>query len=345
MICELMMKKYIKLLGYLISVLFLYITFKGIDFFLLFKYFKYINFYYIAFALVLDVGFIAIRGLYQINNLYYVKPDIKFVTSNTSIAIAYFYNTILPARLGEMVRVFFLAKKEDISKTSILSYIFIEKIMDLAVILLLFSLIIVLGFKDVKLVNTLVSFLGIIGLIVFLLFIYLRFNKKILLGFFKFIPKRLHEIINKFNTNIMEGFRCFRTVEQIFKGIVLLISGWAIVIAIFFLISYPYVQLLGLPFYSCVFFMVFSTLSLTIPSAPSGIGVMDYGLFLAVKLLSNNLQPQVNLVAAFVITMHCFLIAIDLIAGGFIMIYHKIHLKTILINECYRLGENNGTRN
>ena len=64
-------------------------------------------------------------------------------------------------------------------------------------------------------------------------------------------------------------------------------------------------ELLDLPLYSCLVFMVFSALSLSIPSAPAGIGVVHYGLYLAVSLLGGEIvDTQTDIVAAFVISIH-----------------------------------------
>ena len=100
------------------------------------------------------------------------------------------------------------------------------------------------------------------------------------------------------------------------------------ILAIFGLVSYPFVELLDLPLYSCLVFMVFSALSLSIPSAPAGIGVVHYSLFLAVTMLGGKIvETQTDIVAAFVISTHFFVILLDVLVGGGIMIFYKINYK------------------
>lgn len=99
-------KRYLKIIGYLISALFLYLTFRGTDFNLIIRHLNYLNLYYIAGALIFNLCFFAIRGFYQINNLHYIKCDIAFSNSITSIGIAQFYNVIFPVRIGEAIRTF-----------------------------------------------------------------------------------------------------------------------------------------------------------------------------------------------------------------------------------------------
>ena len=98
---------------------------------------------------------------------------------------------------------------------------------------------------------------------------------------------------------------------------------------VFGLISYPYIKLLNLPIYSCLLFTVFSALSLTIPSAPAGIGVMHYGLFLSVKMLDSEIvESQIDIVAAFTIITHFFVVLFDVFVGAVIMLLYNLSTKS-----------------
>ena len=100
--------------GYLISLVFLYLTFKDINFIAVIDYLSVTNLLYISVAIGITVLFFIIRGYYQINNLRYINRNISFSSSTASIGIAQFYNVILPARMGEITRVYFLSKKSGI---------------------------------------------------------------------------------------------------------------------------------------------------------------------------------------------------------------------------------------
>lgn len=316
--------KYLKFAGYVISLFFLYFTFKDTNFPVILDNLKNVNLPYLLFALGLNFLFFALRGLYQINNLHFLKPGIPFLISFHSIGIAQMYNVMFPARLGEFLRAFFLSQKQGLKTTSVLSYIFIEKIMDLLVILSLLLLFAKFKFEDMEIANTIAFFGGGIFLIVLLMVFYFRFNQKFLSICEKLIPRNLYDLVHKTNLDVLEGLKFFRTVKQVLKSITLLVLSWGIILCIFWLVSYPYVILLGLPLYSCIFFMVFSALSLSVPSAPAGIGVMHYGLFLAVKVLGGNVVvSKINLVAAFVISMHFFLMSLDVATGGGIMLLSR----------------------
>ena len=100
------------LFGYLISLFLLYITFKDVNFDKVFNYLSKINLLMVFFAIILNIFFVWVRGIYQKNNLYLTTPNIKLNTSIISVGIALFYNVILPTRLGDIVRAIFISLKD-----------------------------------------------------------------------------------------------------------------------------------------------------------------------------------------------------------------------------------------
>jgi uncharacterized membrane protein YbhN (UPF0104 family) len=106
------MKQPLKYIGYLLSLIFMYLTFRDVDYHALVSSFTYINVPLLVFALAVNVCFFTLRGLYQTSNLIYLKNNIPFSVSLNSIALAQCYNTFLPARIGELIRVFFYPKKQ-----------------------------------------------------------------------------------------------------------------------------------------------------------------------------------------------------------------------------------------
>lgn len=316
--------KYIKVLGYLISIIFLYVTFKNTDLNLIFNYLYVGNIYLLLAALLFYIFFFVVRGFYQINNLLFLKSDIPFFISFSSLGIAQFYNVIFPARLGEVIRAFFLSKKQGLQKASILSYVFIEKFLDMLIILLFLLLIIFLRTKNTELMNLLTFFSILSFSIIFSAIGYIQFNKPILHFIHLISPNKVHSLIDRFNLEILDGLKFFKTTRQVIKSILLLLLSWAIMLGVFWLVSYPYVKLLGMPFYSCLFFMVFSALSLCIPSAPAGIGVMHYSFLLSIKILmGGNIDAHINVIAAFVINMHFIIMLLDIMTGGGIIAFYK----------------------
>ena len=318
---------YIKIAGYLISLLFLYLTFKDIDFEKALSYLYVTNYYYLIAAVGFNICFFITRSFYQINNLYFISNKLKFIESLTSIGIAQFYNVIFPARMGELIRIYFLSKLNGIKKATVLSYILVEKVIDVLFILTLLLVIIVFFMQgEVQLFNALSYLAVILSLIIVVMFLYIRFNKNMILILKMIFPINIYRKFDLLNEEIFTGLHFFKSKIQIIKSILLLLLSWICILAIFWLVSYPFVELLDLPLYSCLVFMVFTALSLSIPIAPAGIGVVHYSLFLAVTMLGGKVvETQTDIVAAFVISTHFFVMLLDVLVGGSIMIFYKIN--------------------
>ena len=91
------------------------------------------------------------------------------------------------------------------------------------------------------------------------------------------------------------------------------------------LLSYPFINQLNLPNYSAIYFLFFSAIALSLPSAPSGIGTVHYGLYLAVQILMGGdaSNSQSDLIAALIISLHLLLVILDVIVGGAILLVYR----------------------
>ena len=116
--------------GYLFSLSLLVVVFKDTNFERVFGYLKKIDPFLVLLALLLNIIFIWIRGVYQKNNLYITTPNIRTNTSIVSIGISLFYNAILPTRLGDVIRAVFISLRDNIKKKRLLPYILVEKVID-----------------------------------------------------------------------------------------------------------------------------------------------------------------------------------------------------------------------
>ena len=162
---------------------------------------------------------------------------------------------------------------------------------------------------------------------------YIKYNKKFIHFLKSLISKKLNKLCSEINHEVINGISFFKNKKQITKSFVLLISGWIVIIFIYYILSYPFINELNLPNYAPIYFFVFSAIALALPSAPSGIGTVHFGLYLAVQILMDGDVSigQSDLVAALIISLHFLLAMLDIIIGGIIlMIYrHKNSVKFI----------------
>ena len=310
--------------GYLISLSLLVIVFKDTNFERVFEYLKKIDPFLVLLALLLNIIFIWIRGVYQKNNLYITTPNIRIGTSIVSIGISLFYNAILPTRLGDVIRAVFISLKNNIKKKRLLPYILVEKVIDFLFVIFFFILIVIIE-SEVEILAYLFVTLAVITIFIITFILYVKFNKKVISFVQSIIPSKLNKLFFEFNHEAINGMSCFKTKNQIVKSLALLISGWVIILGIFYILSYPFINQLNLPNYAAIYFLVFSAIALSLPSAPAGIGTVHYGLYLAVQILIGGDIPtsQSDLVAALIISLHFLTVILDVLVGGTIMLIYR----------------------
>jgi len=333
--------------GYLVSLSLLVIVFKDTNFERVFEYLKKIDPFLVLLALLLNVIFVWIRGAYQKNNLYITTPNIRTGTSIVSIGISLFYNAILPTRLGDVIRAVFISLRDNIKKKRLLPYILVEKIIDFLFVIFFFFLIVIIESED-EILSYLFVTLAVIIISIITFILYVKFNKKVINFVLSIVPAKFNKLFSEINHEAINGMSCFKTKNQIAKSLVLLISGWVIILCIFYILSYPFIDQLNLPNYSAIYFLFFSAVALSLPSAPSGIGTVHYGLYLAVQILMGGdvSNDQSDLVAALIISLHFLLVVLDVIVGGVILLLATMNilegLKIFLHQELEKIWEMGG---
>lgn len=312
-------------IGWGISIIFLYLTFRGTDVTNFPDYFEGLDILYLIYALIANGIFIVIRGLYQINNLCHINSEIHLSVSCFSVAKGLLFNVLYPARYGDFSKMLFLSRKINVNKSIVFSYLLIERLLDIIVILSLSIIVLYLNSGLYDMVVMLRYTVLLIMMILLFLFIYVKYNSLIVRIISAIIPHNVFVYLIKINADILKGFSVYKTKTQFLNSLLLLLLSWIVMLGVFWFISYPFVNHFHLPLYSCLVFMVFTALSLSVPSAPAGIGVMDYSLLLAVKTIGGDFAyTHIVEAAAFVISMHLFLLLCDLIVAGGFVLYGKL---------------------
>jgi len=130
------MKKKHLFIGILIVALSSYYAFKNVSLSELGNALKSVHYLYLVpavFFVALTFLFRAIRWRYLVSS---VKKDIKTTHLFSPLMIGFMGN-ILPARAGELIRAYLLGKQENISFSASFATIFVERLMDMLIFLLL----------------------------------------------------------------------------------------------------------------------------------------------------------------------------------------------------------------
>jgi len=286
-------------LSLLIGLLFLYLAFKNVD---LGKTFELIR----NAALLPIFMSLAVRGtgLWVRSKRWQIL--LKPVKSTSSLnlfrilSVAEMGNYLLPARIGEVIRIVMVAKKEAISKASALASVFVDRFLDLlALLILLASLSFLFDFPDLIQKGCMIAagFLAVITMVCILLLRFNEFFEKIANRFLAKTPKvliKFEEGMHRF----LDGLVIMRQTRQMVQATLISLFLWLSYGFAFYLVL---VSLnIDLPWYAA--FVVAATVGLAeaIPSTAGYVGTFEFFAVAALAVFS----IEKSIVLAFVLIAH-----------------------------------------
>jgi glycosyltransferase 2 family protein len=220
-----------------LTIIFLYLAYRGNDFSLLFEELKKANYAYAltgSFIGVVIGGYIrALRWRYFLDPL---KKNIGMEILFSSMMVGYMMNSIIP-RSGEIYRPVLLANREGISKASVFGTIVVERIFDIITLLVAFGF--CLFFYREKLSNTFADYnlesfalytsLAVLVFVIFILVILFNIERSEIIierVLRNILPKKFHDKIHKFFMSLINGFLFIKYPKYYFKILALSILLW-----------------------------------------------------------------------------------------------------------------------
>ena len=252
------------------------------------------NYLYVAPAVALYLIGVVFRTMRWQMLLLHIKP-ISNHRLFPVVVIGYMANNLLPMRLGEVVRSYYLGEREQISKSSALATIFIERVFD-ALTLLLFVAIVALfvpisgvaegfgaqwGISPALLAAGLsLPFVAAFG--VMLLFSRLPDRtRNVAIAIMKPLPRRFpHERALHIVDYFLAGFAPLTSVRTIGLLFALSVPVWAFETGLFYLIGYSfgfhhiYDNMWHLAA-AMALVTALANIGSSIPSSPGGIGIFE----------------------------------------------------------------------
>ena len=210
------------------------------------------------------------------------------------VVVGYMANNLLPMRLGELVRSYYVGEREGISKTSALATIFVERVLDALVLLFFIAAIslfipisgLVDGLSDefdiprpVLLVATTVPFVAVFGLLV----LSARFPSRsgaIILAIFGLLPERFRGPLAGMTAMFIDGLRPLRAPGTLALLFALSVPVWLFESGLFFLAGFSFhlddaFDSLGAMATAAVLVTAVANIGSSIPAAPGGIGLFE----------------------------------------------------------------------
>jgi hypothetical protein len=246
----------------------------------------------ISYEYLIPIFLTQVMGLvvfsYRWRSLLERKINLKHAISSSFIGYA--ANMVLPARGGDLFRVYYSRNETEVAYFNLLSKLFIEKVLDFIFVVISGSL----AFFIINYTNptgqnfTLFFVSGLILVGMFFSLYLLRFQNELLQKILHkvFIKLKKEEFYKGHIQKHVIDLETFLHFNKLFRLLVLTFGSW-----IFYLSNYYFVsKMLGVELNTLelVFILFCGAMSLAVPSAPSGIGVFHAAIFSGFLLLGKN---------------------------------------------------------
>jgi len=305
------MRKIKPVLGIIISLFFLLLALKDIHIENILSIIKKVNFSLLVVTLVIILAGLSQRAIRWGLILNPARRE-KFQNLFSVLMVGYFGNNVLPARMGEIFRIFALHKNYHYGKSRTLATIVLEKIFD--VLILLFFFIIIISFAPlpiwIKNGGVLLG-LGFVGIMSFL-FLFTHKKEKALkvLDFFAFsfsekMVRRGRDILEKFD----EGLRILKTKKDLFIVIIFSFSIWITEFFFIYAVIRSFNVQLGLT--GVVFLSIILNLGMLIPSSPGYVGTFQFLCIMALKPFGVDKETALSIS----IVLHILALAVTTLIG------------------------------
>lgn len=202
---------------------------------------------------------------------------LKWKNLFVSMMIGYLANNMLPARGGELIRIWILGKREKLPKSTVLATIMVEKVADLLVILLLLAFLLFFFPLPVWLQGVGVVAGGCCVLAVLLVSLRkingLRLLARIL-RLLKFLPAHIMKIVRNIGKAFVAGVSGIFNGKNSLSFVIYTALIWVCEVLITFLLAQSFH--LPLSFMESLFLIVVIGISSMIPSSPGAIGTFEF---------------------------------------------------------------------
>jgi uncharacterized protein (TIRG00374 family) len=205
----------------------------------------------------------------------------------SATAIAFMFNNLLPARLGEFVRAYAIGRSENISKSAAFATIVYERVVDV------FTLIVLLWFCLLKVEGPDWLQRSGIALVVFnlallaLLFAMFRYRNRFTATLARVcqpLPERFRGKLVGWTNSFVEGLGVLSDRSALLPVVLLSIPVWGFAtLGIYYCLLAIDMQL---PFLASIVLVVLISLGSMIPSAPAYIGTMQYACIVGLAIYS-----------------------------------------------------------
>lgn len=205
----------------------------------------------------------------------------------SATAIAFMFNNLLPARLGEFVRAYAIGRSEGVSKSAAFATIVYERVVDVftLIVLLWFCLLKVEGPDWLRKSGVLLIVFNVaLLLVLFVMFRYRQQSTALVRRLSRPLPARLGDKLVGLTDSFTGGLGVLSDKSALLPVVLLSIPVWGFAtLGVYYCLVAIDMQL---PFLASVVLIVLISLGSMIPSAPAYLGTMQYACIVGLSIYS-----------------------------------------------------------
>jgi hypothetical protein len=284
-----------------------------------------VNVGYIIMATVLMVYSVAVRAKrWQYILDPFEKAPVGLLFSSTMVG--YFGNSVLPFRMGELLRGYVLSQRTSLSTSRAMGTIILERILDMLGLVILVLLFLAL-FPFSSWVGGILYAISAGTVVVFLIVVWLGRTTTDWRGRFRKIPffhRPAGEKLLRIASHLVQGLTAIKNTKHALPITFNTVLLWFI----YYLYMWIIVQAVGIPidWIGVGVILIMTTLSISIPAAPGYIGTYHA---VAVYALTTLFQVQLTEAQAFAVIVHAVGYLPFVILGAFYFFRSSVHLADV----------------
>jgi hypothetical protein len=266
--------------GLLISVVFLYLAFRKVDFGRMWEAIRQANYWYLVPCALVMFGSLWMRS-YRWGIFFRPIRPMRMKNLFAALMVGYMANNIFPFKLGEVVRAYSIGELEGFSKVASFATVVVERILDVISLIILLGIVLLFQpFPDFIKTSGLILFLFAIAAILFLAFLVVKTEQTI--SFYRkvtgFLPGKLSEKGEKILESLLEGFVILRSPRYYLATLISSVLIWVFYVLFvhFVILAFGFDRMYGVPLLASATVLVMTGISVSVPSSPGYVGTYHY---------------------------------------------------------------------
>lgn len=308
------------ILGVLISAALLYFSVRGIDFTAVANGFKTMRCDYLIAAIVFLTLLQVVRS-YRWGVILRPIKKIDQLSLFSITSVGFMALVAMPARIGELARPFLIKQKTGMRMTVAVGTVFIERILDMLTIMIIFFSVLFFVPLPTWLVNSSIAFL-VITLIILICMLLLIFKRDASIKVFKrmtrIFPERWKARLNELIHHFIDGIEMITDIRLILYATFLSMVIWALDIAAIYVLFLAFGLKLSLV--AAVIVMVVLIIGITLPTAPGYIGNWHFFCIAGMTLFGASKADALT----YAIMLHFVSVGVVLALGLIFLPFNKI---------------------